>query len=175
MFKNYQNINWWDLARFLVPINRRYTQTFNFQAWSYCWWQPEIRCEKTSCSHYLWRILYIQPTINSMGGVRAPMVSTGKIFGRRTFGGCRSLLGAACRQSWMDKSPGDLVSFWTRGVGEGRDWLFPWFSQPARWGPKKPDINGVDLSSEVRLLHPSESDLAFGHLEGMFHPIETNW
>ena len=44
-------------------------------------------------------ILYIQPTINSMGGVRAPMVSTGKIFGRRTFGGCRSLLGAACRQS----------------------------------------------------------------------------
>ena len=67
------------------------------------------------------------------------------------------------------------MSFWTRGVGEGRDWLFPWFSQPARWGPKKPDINGVDLSSEVRLLHPSESDLAFGHLEGMFHPIETNW
>ena len=88
--------------------------------------------------------------------------------------GCRSLVGAACRQSWMDQSLGDLVSFWTPGVFGGGTGFFHGFLNLQDGPPKNQLQMGLNLSLEVRFCSPQLNPFAFSHLEEMFHPIETN-
>ena len=67
-----------------------------------------------------------------------------------------------------------LCRFGREVWGRGGTAFFHGFLKRQDGAPKNQLQMGLNLSLEVRFLHPSESDLAFGHLEGMFHPIETN-
>ena len=140
------------------------------QAWSYCWWQPEIRCEKTSCSHYLWRILYIQPTINSMGGIRVDGFHGKNLRPPNLSEAAEAFLAQHVAKAEWTKALETLCRFGREVHVGGGTGFFHGFLNLQDGAPKKPVINGVDLSSEVRFCSPQWNPFSFRPFRGDVSP-----